>query len=654
MKKLSRLDLFWLIILSVVSVTIIVLSFCNVIKGRKYLPDIPSLITQQYYMDKQIDFKGRTIDDPLVILNPYEISPLTAIIAFETETLERPTIRVAGKDDQTSIDFSFKLGKRHVLPIYGLYPDMINKVFISYGDVEKEVEIKTDPLPEDFALAEVKTADRDKLNSDWYFYTPSSKGYACAYDINGDVRWYLKNYALWDNTRLQNGNMLVSTERLQNTPYYLTGLYEISLLGKIQAEYSLPGGYHHDFFEMENGNFLIASDNFDSTNDTVEDYVVEMDRMSGRIIRKYNLKDILPTANTGNENWSSDDWFHNNAVWYDKETNSIILSGRHADAVISINYDNGELRWILGDPTGWPEEYHKYFFRPIGDGFEWQWSQHASMITPEGYVFLFDNGNNKSKNADNYVPAERSYSRGVMYKIDTYNMTVEQVWQYGKERGSEFYSPYISDVDYLGSGHYIVHSGGISYKDGKVLNQPAGFVGADRLVTDTVEIIDNQVVFEITLPTNTYRVEKMFAYTTADQRGWESGRAMSVGTLGKTEVAETKYGILKGLDAENILSEHAVKIEKQEDRIVFTGTFKRGSNVRLVLAQGLEQKYYKMRITDKVHAALCVSVFVEEENENEDDLTVTRYVNGSGLSGKYNLYLEVYDKIYDLDTQISF
>ena len=30
-------------------------------------------------------------------------------------------------------------------------------------------------------------------------------------------------------------------------------------------------------------------------------------------------------------------------------------------------------------------------------------------------------------------------------------MTIEQVWQYGKERGSEFYSPYISDVDYLDS-----------------------------------------------------------------------------------------------------------------------------------------------------------------------------------------------------------
>ena len=40
-------------------------------------------------------------------------------------------------------------------------------------------------------------------------------------------------------------------------------------------------------------------------------------------------------------------------------------------------------------------------------------------------------------------------------------MTIEQIWEYGKEKGSDFYSPYISDVDYLNKNHYIVHSGGI-------------------------------------------------------------------------------------------------------------------------------------------------------------------------------------------------
>ena len=654
MENSSKLSKFWLFFLPLVAIGIIICSFTGIIEPRKLMDSVVSLADRQHALEQNIIARGYTIDNPNVILNPYGTAPLSAVIAFETETLVRPTIKVSGKDDKTSIEFTFDLAKTHLLPIYGLYPDADNKITISYNDTVKEVYISTAPLPDDFALATIKTAERDKLDNQLYFFTPSSRGYTCAYDINGDVRWYLTTNAVWDISRLQNGHLLLATERLQNNPYYMTGLYEIDMLGKVLAEYSLPGGYHHDYFEMENGNLLVASDNFDGVNDTVEDYIVELDRMSGKIEKKFNLKDILPTANTGNENWSSDDWFHNNAVWYDKETNEILLSGRHADAIVAIDYDSGELRWILGDPTGWPDEYRHYFFKPIGENFEWQWSQHAVMKTPEGYIFLFDNGNNKSKIADKYVPAERSYSRGVMYEIDEYEMTIKQIWEYGKARGSDFYSPYISDVDYLEKDHYIVHSGGIVKKDGVALNQPAGRSDANELLSDTVEIQNNQVIFEIVLPTNTYRVEKMPAYRKVDQYGVTIGGAMRVGSLGKTEVAETKYGFMRGIEIDEKYNSHNISLSKQDDRIVFTGTFRRNSNVRLILTKGLEQKYYKLRITDKAHAALCVAVFEEEANEDEEELTVTRFVNAEGLSGKYNVYLEIYDKVYDLHQQVAF
>ena len=65
------------------------------------------------------------------------------------------------------------------------------------------------------------------------------------------------------------------------------------------------------------------------------------------------------------ENWTAYDWFHNNAVWYDKKTNSVTLSGRHQDAVININYKTGKLNWIIGDPTNWSKEYQKYFFKKL-------------------------------------------------------------------------------------------------------------------------------------------------------------------------------------------------------------------------------------------------------------------------------------------------
>jgi len=53
----------------------------------------------------------------------------------------------------------------------------------------------------------------------------------------------------------------------------------------------------------------------------------------------------------------------------------------------------------------------------------WSWTQHTSWLT----------GN---------------YSRAVEYKIDEAKGTVEQVWEYGKERGDEWYSPVTSVVRY--------------------------------------------------------------------------------------------------------------------------------------------------------------------------------------------------------------
>lgn len=37
--------------------------------------------------------------------------------------------------------------------------------------------------------------------------------------------------------------------------------------------------------------------------------------------------------------------------------------------------------------------------------------------------------------------AEDKYTRGVIYKIDQKKMTVEQIWEVGKDLGHEYYSP---------------------------------------------------------------------------------------------------------------------------------------------------------------------------------------------------------------------
>ena len=627
------------------------LVFNNLSTNSKEVKVVSSLIEEESKLEDDFPTELKDIDNADVIVNPYDISPLTALIIFKTETSVSPKVTIEGDDELSTYEYTFDEGTEHYLPIYGLYPDRDNTVVVEYGDVKKEFTITTEALPDDFILPTSVDADKDELSNDLYFFTPSSGGYTCAYDVNGDVRWYLTINSIWEVNRLDNGHMMLSTERLVNSPYYMTGLYEMDMLGKIYKEYSLPGGYHHDYYEMPNGNLLVASDNFTSGDGTVEDYIVELDRETGEVVKTFDLKDILNMEDGKSENWIEYDWFHNNSVWYDEESNSITLSGRHQDAVINIDYDSGDLNWIIGDPTNWSEEYQKYFFTPVGDDFEWQWSQHAAMITPEGYVFIFDNGNNKSKNEDEYVPAEDSYSRGVMYKIDTDKMTIEQVFEYGKERGSEFYSPYISDVDYLDSDHYIIHSGGIVYVDGKNSNQPAGISGADRLVSDTVEYKDGEVIFEIVLPTNNYRVEKMSLYP--ENESFKLSKAERVGSLGETEVTNSELGfILNSKDFKDIEEEHNISITKEVDRLVFTGKFKRGTDVNVILYKNGTKNIYNVSISKRPYTALCVDIFTEEETK--EGISVTKYINEDGLSGKYSIYVEVDGIIYNTNRYVEF
>lgn len=614
----------------------------------KPVEETEDMLVHQENLEKEFTTtEENTIDNPKIIVNPYEISPLTALILFETRDLTAPTVTIVGEDESTTFTKTFTPNKKHVLPIYGLYPDRNNEVIITLNGEDYTFHIQTDPLPEDFALPTDVTANKEELDQELYFVTPSSQGYTAAYDINGDVRWYLTENMIWDVQRLRNGNIMLSSNRLINPPYYTTGLVEMDLTGKIYYEYVLPGGYHHDVYELENGNLLVASNDFDSG--TVEDYIVEIERDTGNIVKRIDLKEILPMDEGKNQMATDYDWFHNNSVWYDSDTNSITLSGRHQDAVVNIDYNSLEINWIVGSHDGWSEEYQKYFLDPIGDDFEWQWAQHAAMILPNGDLFVFDNGNNRSKTEEDSVKASDNYSRGVIYHINTIDKAIEQVWEYGKDRGSEFYSPYISDVDYLEEDHYLIHSGGINTVDGEPGNEPAGLENVDSMNSITTEVKNDEVIFEMNLPTNLYRAEKMDLYSNSV---FKLGAGSRLGNMGETEQDGTTKSVLFAKKINDEYKKHDIQITKETDRLVVTGTFQHGDEVEIILDSIFDKKAYQLVVSKHPYTAMCVDVFTEEETEN--GISVTKYINSENISGKKYIYIKINGTIYDTNQYVIF
>ena len=582
-----------------------------------------------------------TLEQPLVKLNPYLINPLSAVVMFRTETETAVTVTVYGKETKGNIIHTFPKTKEHILPILGLYADCENRVELRlYGGRACEITISTEPLDgKEPKLISMKT-EPEYTSKELIFVTPSLNALATGFDYRGDIRWHLTVPVVFDLKRLKNGNFLIGTERVLRMPYYMSGLYEMTMVGKIVKEYSIPGGYHHDQWEMEDGNLLVLTE--DPSYETVEDVIVLLERNTGEILKTWDLKECLVPGEGPSGGYTDKDWFHNNALWYDKNTHSITLSGRHTDSIINIDYETGKLNWILGDPETWPEEKQQYFFIPQGAGdFDWPYEQHACLVTPNGGIMCFDNGHYRSKIREKFLLNRDSFSRGVLYRIDREAMTIEQLWQYGKERGEEFFSSYIGNVEWYDEGHYLVHSGGIQYYGEHASEKPAALLQDDpnvRAESITVEVLHGKTIMELKIEGNFYRAEKLTLYH--EQENLPLGKGVRVGEMGVTPEFDTL--IPMETCGELLPYRYEAELIEEEDRFTFKAIFEGGQLVMLMLEQGEEEHGYFISTSKNKFTALCCGTFIEKDPRN-----ITLSVNKKGLSGNYHVRVIVDDKKYD-------
>ena len=459
-----------------------------------------------------------TFTDPLVIQDPYQTAPLTALLIFDTPENSQISIHVPGKTPTSGVDFTFAGYQRyHEIPVYGLYAATLNHVTISLKtqngeSAQTEVDLQTEPLPVYMQVFQVDKANPDKYSPGFNFSFTAQKP---VFDMNGNVRWYSEqknSFRVF--VRLQNGRFLF-TYSVADLEGNL--IMEQDLLGKIYTIYHITDGIHHDIFELPAGNLLITSS--DLRSDTIEDYIIEVDRSSGHILRSFDLKNYLDEFRPRGIGLPENDWLHLNSIVYDPTDDTIIISSRAQSAVIKMTYPGMQIKWILGPHDNWSAKYQPYLLTPVGEKFEWPWSQHhATLYGPnipgDNFIdiLLFDNGLYRSfDSASTNLPSEW-YSRVVHYRIDEASMTVEQVWEYGKERGSAIFSG-SGDSAYLLSNGNVLGCWGIS-KDAQgnpsVVND---IIGTEETKIIEVDPSNNEVIFEVAVPgTAIYRAVRAGLY----------------------------------------------------------------------------------------------------------------------------------------------
>ena len=609
--------------------------------------EVTDRFAQQTSIDEALSQEaqnGYPLEEALIVVNPYGTSPLSAVAIFSTEEACGGTITVKGKSSENDVTGTFAAEKDHIVPIYGLYNNDTTEVVINLEDgTSATFEVATEDINVDYGTIQTKMKTETNYDYETLTFICSTMGSLYAVDAAGDIRFYTTMGGSLGVHQLENGHLLMPASYVLKTSYYKEGMIETDLLGKIYREFMVPGGQHHDFVELPDGNLLIASDSPDFS--TVEDYVVELDRQTGEVVWELDMKDLMgieegQSASMDSDGSEESDWFHNNGLAYDAQNDLVLLSARHKDAIVAVKKEEKSIAWILGDPTGWGEEYQSYFFTPEGEDFEWFYAQHNVSILDNGDIALFDNGTARVKrvDGDDRVSGDDVYSRAVVYNIDTENMTVSQESEYGKERGADWYSDWISGVVSLDGtkDHLWITAGSHLHSDEENRNDyyPKDMFVSGLTKTTYIDQVDNgELTFELTISGDTYnaltyRSFRMPLYT----KGKYDVTAVPevLGDLGETSYEE-----------ENVQTDDAAALSDgwslvlDGSKISVTGSFQTDTAVdvlipgKMILVSGDSQRAYN----------LTQSAAASEDGTN---VTVKGWTSVDGLEGQdWEIYLEL-------------
>ena len=454
---------------------------------------------------------------PTVSPNPNPGVPLAALLRFCVNKPVRTVVSVS--DGERQWDLHFDRPPERGLPILGMRPGRRHVFRVSIVDVSgsevrfpHDLTFTTPPLPagrEAFPPLQVTVSEPARMEPGVTLLSVRRRvpgqpdlnaryGLLLAVDAQGEVVWFYRtDVRISDVTCLWNGNLLYMTADFR--------AIEIDWLGNVVASWYAAGRpqgpaegiavdtltFHHHMIELPSGNLLVlgselreVEDYWSSETDPLAprqpagvmgDEIVEF-RRDGTVVWQWRAFDKLDPYRIGYDTffpyWTNRgfpgarDWTHGNRLYYDAREDALIVSLRMQDAVLNIDRTSGEIRWIAGDPSGWPAALQDRLLSAEG-GMRWFYHQHASSLTPSGTLLLYDNGNHLVRPFTPAVSVNETYSRAVEYAVDTARGTLREVWA-SDEPGPEAVVTYaMGEADYLSQTGNVLVSYGLCLPQGE-------------------------------------------------------------------------------------------------------------------------------------------------------------------------------------------
>jgi arylsulfate sulfotransferase len=308
----------------------------------------------------------------------------------------------------------------------------------------------------------------------WNTIQPANDSQAFATDLNGNVIWTY-SYSHGSNDYIQgiqllpNGNLLMVISYLSSmttgaSQSLLNEVREIDLAGNTvnslnmstlnqklaaanfrDAEGNLYqlGSFHHAVLPLSNGHLVLLATyvrQFNNlagikvTTSVIGDALVDVDENFNPdwVWNTFDHLDI----NRRPMNWP--DWTHSNGMLYSSDDHNLLLSMRHQNWVIKINFQDGtgsgDVMWRLGEGGDFKLEN-------ATDPTDWFYAQHGmSYFTPNTTgvfrIGMMDNGNDRmfpsgAVYCKGYQPVSaQCYSTMPLLEISEPNMTATMISHY--------------------------------------------------------------------------------------------------------------------------------------------------------------------------------------------------------------------------------
>ena len=472
-------------------------------------------------------------DNPKVMVNPFKISPLTALIIFNTDVDTSISVNV-----NNEYCFETEVSSNHLIPIYGLYENKRNIVTLKQSNMdEKIVEIITDKSSNINELNVIKT--RSGSVNDLYFMTSPVGTSASAYDKNGNLKWYLTEKFTMDFEWLDNGHFLVGIKESDVSDRKI-GFVEMDYLGKIYNYYVLKHGYEFEFQALKNGNYMLCGG--DSAIFYDKAWIYEID-INGNVVSHLDLYDVFTSVDSDFDKSKLNYKMIRNAFYYNEDTKEIVISLRGLNSVVSINYETKEINYIFAPKGIYSDKFDKYMV-DLKSG-RYPLGIHSVFMTEYGYVGFINNGYDRFNGFEVGGIDDVSHYKDCYSSVEIYDIKDKKanlVWSFDADK--KIFTHQYGSFNIYGNTKLI--NFGWTLKDEYRKKEDATLSESEKNTDNTYAKIfeineEDEIIFEATIEDGKYRIFKHSLYLDIiDDFDYSSSNFYNTMSISNIETIKTK------------------------------------------------------------------------------------------------------------------